>query len=362
MLGLLALGLITIMIYTLVKNALLGKQLSKNDQYNGTIELIIPVTATSEVFLEAWQKNLSSFPFLPDQVKIHILVDGHHPTLNDWQTLASTIPYLEIHNFPMRPTHLGPVAWMLDQIATKIQGNIVIIGDANLVPTGNAFLSVAKTVAEKGRSYFIVPQTAKFHILGEAISVLNPTLAFASFFGFKKWRRNISHPLLGISEGWMAMTHETFKQLSFKSIKVESWKAAISKQWDEQNKTYHLAFGEKNLLRFYPTDVKELFQKLHDDWGILWIKRDRMGFWLFLIALFLWSFPVVCLLTHPFWAIASFFLLVLYRFFSKIVFQESWISIALHPVACVAWIGSFLWFVTDLVKAKNLSRKTKRVN
>ena len=356
MLGLLALGLTSIMIYTLVKNALLGKQLSKDDKYNDTIELIIPVTVTSEVFLEAWQKNLISFPFLPDQIKIHVLVDGHHPTLNDWQALAKILPYVEIHNFPMRPSHVGPVAWMLDQVAPKIQGKIVIIGDAKLVPTGNAFLSVAKTVADKNRCYFILPQTAKFHFLGEGISVLNPTLAFASFFGFRKWRRNITHPLLGMSEGWMAMTLETFKGLSFKSINVESWKTMISKQWDEQNKIYHLAFGEKNLLRFYPAEMKDLFQKLHDEWDILWNNREKTGFWLYLVALFLWSFPLVCFFTHPFWAIASFLLLILYRFFSKIVFQESWISIALHPFACVAWIGSFLWFMTDLAKAKNLSR------
>jgi len=278
MLGLLVLGLTSIMIYTLVKNALLGKQLSKNDPFNGTIELIIPVTPNTEFFLAAWQEKLNSFQFLPDQVKIHVLFDGHHSSMSDWQTLASTVPYLEIHCFPMRPTHVEPVAWILNQIAPKINGQIVIIGDGDLVPTGYAFLSVAKTVAEKERSYFIVPQTAKFNIIGEAISVINPTLAFASFFGFRKWRRNLTHPLLGISQGWMAMTLETFKGLSFKSIKVESWKEAVSKQWDEQNKNYHLAFGEKNLLRFYPNDLKDLWQKLHDDWGILWNKRDRMGF------------------------------------------------------------------------------------
>ncbi len=352
MLGLIALGLTSIMIFTLVKNALLGKQLSKDDQFNGDIELIIPVTPKAEFFLEAWQDSVKSFHLSSGKLKVHILIDGHHPSLNAWQELRTKITYLEIHSFPMRPVHVEPIPWMLDQMAPKIQAQVVIIGDAELVPTENAFLSIAKTVIEKQRSYFVVPQTAKFNVLGEAISVLNPTLAFTSFFGFRKWRRNLTHPLLSISQGWMAMSLETFKELDFKTVRLSTWKEAISRQWDEQGKTYHLAFGEKHLLRFYPKDMQTLIYQLRDKWDELWKKRDKTGFWLYLVALFLWSFPVVCLLTHPFWSIASLFLLLLYRFFSKIVFQESWRSIILHPVACIFWLGTFAWWLSGNLKSK----------
>lgn len=352
MLGLIVLGLTSIMIFTLVKNALLGKQLSKEDHFNGTIELIIPITPKSEFFLEAWQKSLSTYQLASGQLKVHILIDGHHASLNAWQELQTKISYLEIHSFPMRPVHVEPIPWMLDQITPKIQGQIVIIGDAELVPTENAFLSIASTVTEKDRSYFVVPQTAKFNVLGEAISVLNPTLAFTSFFGFRKWRRNLTHPLLSISQGWMAMSLKTFKALDFKTVRISTWKEAISRQWDEQGKTYHLAFGEKHLLRFYPEDVRTLTYQLKEKWDELWHKRDKMGFWLFLAALFLWSFPVICLMTHPFWSIASLILLLLYRFFSKIVFQESWKSIFLHPVACVFWLGTFVWWLSGNLKSK----------
>ena len=124
MLGLIALGLTSIMIYTLVKNALLGKQLSKDDQFKGNIELIIPVTPTTEFFLEAWQKSISTFQLGSGQLKVHVLIDGHHASLNDWQELRKNIPYLEIHSFPMRPTHVDPIPWMLDQMAPKIQAAI----------------------------------------------------------------------------------------------------------------------------------------------------------------------------------------------------------------------------------------------
>lgn len=354
MLGLLALGLTAIMIYTLVKNALLGKQLSKDDEFTGSIELIVPVLEKSEFFLESWPRTVST------QLKVHVLVDGHHPSLSAWLELKTQIPYLEIHSFPMRPSHVDPVPWMLDQISGKISSQVVIIGDPELIPTEHAFLSVARSVIEKKRSYFVVPQTAKLNVLGEAISALNPTLAFTSFFGFKKWRRNLTHPLLSISQGWMAMSFETFKEIDFKSARISTWKEFISRQWDEQKKTYHLAFGEKQLLRSYPQDVKVLGQQLRDRWEDLWNKKDKVGFWLFAVAIFLWSFPVLCLVTHPFWAIASIFLLVLYRFFSKIVFQESWRAILLHPVACLFWLGALGWFIWDKVEAKYFKPKKIR--
>ena len=352
MLGLLALGLTTIMIYTLVKNALVGKQLSQDDQFRGTVELIIPLTPKSEFFLVAWQKAAESFQFSSTQLRIHLLVDGHHPSLNVWQELKSKILSLEIHSFPMRPTHVEAVPWMLEQISSQIKGDVVIIGDAELVPSANAFASAASKVIEKNRSYFIVPQTAKTNLLGESISVLNPTLALASFFGTAKWRKNITQPLLSISQGWMCMTLQTFKAIDFKMIRISTWKEAISRQWEDQNKKYYLAFGEKQLTRFYPEDLKTLVYQLRNEWEDLWNRKVKTGFVLFLTTLFLWSFPMICLFTHPYWSITSFFLLVLYRFFTKIVFQESWKAIFLHPVACLMWIGSFFWWLSGQLKSK----------
>lgn len=350
MLGLLALGLTSLMIFTLVKNALMGKQLSKDDQFNGSIELIIPVTAKSEFYLDAWQASFTNSPLTSGQVRIHVLIDGHHPSLNAWQELKSRISFLEIHSFPMRPAHVEAAPWMLEQISPKIQGQIVIIGDPELVPSASAFTSIAQMITQKNRSYFIVPQTAKTNAWGEALSSLNPTLAFTSFYGVHKWRLNLSHPLLSISQGWMGMTLKTFQELDFKSVRISTWKEALSRQWDEQKKSYHLAFGEKHLLRFYPETTSGLTNQMKEKWEDLWHKKDKMGFWLFLAALFLWSFPFVFLFTHPFWSMASFGLLVLYRFFSKIVFQESWMAIVLHPAACLAWIGSLGMFVMENVR------------
>ncbi len=352
MLGLVALGLTVVMIITLVKNALVGTQLSSEDKYSGTLELIIPISFRSEFYLEPWMHNLANFHNLNGHVRIHILIDGHHPAVNAWQELHTKLPYVELHSFLMRPLGREAVPWMIEQIAPKIKGDVVIIGDAELVPTEHAFMSIGKLVSEKQKAYFILPQTHKQNVLGETIASINPTLALASVFGFRKIRRNISHPLVSIAQGWMGMPLATFKSFDWSKVNIPSWKEALAKGWDLENKSYILAFGEKHLMRYYPEDVKVQIFQLRTYWEELWLKGERTGLWLFLAALFIWSFPIFCIFTHPFWSLASIMLLILYRFFSKIVFQESWGAMILHPVGCLAWTGTFFWWAIDGLKAK----------
>lgn len=362
MLGLLVLGLTAIMIYTLVKNALVGKQLSQADSTTHTIAMIVPVTAQSELNLAAWSESIHGSQFGHGQVKIHILIDGHNHDLNQWQSLQTTMPYIEIHSLSMRPDHAPAIPWMIDQIAPRITADVVIIADSELVPTQHAFFSIADTVLTKKRPYFVVPQTAKTNLLGEAIAVINPTLAFTSFFGMKKWRRNITHPLIGISQGWMAMELATFKEIDFKAARLSNWKEFISRQWEEKKVSYFLAFGEKHLIRFYPANATAHMLKLKAFWEELWEMKTKAPFVFYSISMFIWAFPILCFITHPFQALASFFLLVLYRFFSKIVFQESWGSIVLHFVGSAFWIGALGWFASDKIRAKYFNKKNQGMN
>lgn len=352
MLGLVALGLTVVMIYTLVKNALIGTQLSSNDKYSGTIELIIPITTRSEFYLEPWIKNLSEISALHGFVKIHILIDGHHPAVNAWQELHQKLPYVELHSFVTKPLGRETVPWMIEQIAPKITSEIVIIGDAELVPTEHAFMSLGKLVSEKQKAYFVLPQTHRQNVLGEAIASINPTLALASVFGFRRIRRNVSHPLVSIAQGWMGMPLKLFKDFNWSKVNIPSWKEALAKGWDLENKSYILAFGEKHLLRYYPEDVKVQAAQMRTYWEELWRKGERTGLWLYLAVLFIWSFPIISLFMNLFWALASLMLLVLYRFFTKIVFQESWAAMALHPVAALFWIGTFFWWAIQGLKTK----------
>ncbi len=352
MLGLMTLGLTALMIYTLVKNALTGTQVSSKDQFSGSVELIIPMTSGSEFYLEPWLKNLSEMGLKGMNVKIFLLVHGHHPSAQVWQELQQKLPFLEIHTFLSRPLGREPIPWMIEQIADKIKADVVIIGDSELVPTEHAFNSVGKLVMDKLKAYFVLPQTSKEVVLGEAIACLNPTLALASIYGFRKIRRSFSHPLISMSQGWMAMPLGMFKQFDWSKLNIPSWKETLAKGWDLENKTYWLAFGERHLLRYYPEDLQSHISLLKNHWEEIWLKGDRVNLWIFVVVLFIWSFPIFYFFTHPFWSLASIFLLILYRFFTKIIFQESWSSIILHPFAVLIWIGTFGWWVLTGLKSK----------
>jgi hypothetical protein len=362
MLGLLTLGLTVFMIFKLVKNALIGKQLGSDVQYAGTIELIIPVTNGSHFYMEPWIAMLKNMKALQGHLKIHVLVDGHHPALSSLGDLHAVSSCVEVQSFLTRPTDTDAVPWMIEQIASRVTGTTVILGDSELVPTETAFLSLAKLVTEKQKAFFVLPQTAKLSVLGEAIAVLNPTLALASIFGFRKFRRNISHPLMSIASGWMGMPLKTFKELNFHHVHVTTWKEAVVKQWDREEKDYVLAFGEKQLRRYYPNQLGEQFDEMKNFWSLQWERQDKKGFWIFILALFVWSFPMLFFVTHPFWSLASILLLGLYRFFSKIVFQESWLTIILHPVGCLVWIASLILWAGEGLRTKYMSQGPKKLN
>ena len=352
MLGLMTLGLTVLMIYTLLKNALTGTQVSSKDQFSGSIELIIPMTSSSDFYLEPWLQNLSNMHSKGINAKIHLLVHGHHPSAEVWQELHQKLPALEIHTFLSRPLGREPIPWMIEQIAGQIKSDVVIIGDSELVPTEHAFNSVGKLVLEKMKAFFVLPQTSKEMILGEAIACLNPTLALTSVFGFRKIRRNFSHPLISMSQGWMAMPLNMFKQFDWSKLNIPSWKETLAKGWDLENKTYILVFGEKHLLRYYPENLQSHISMLKNHWEEVWLKGNRVSLWIFLVVLFIWSFPIFYFFSHPYWSLVSLFLLILYRFFTKIIFQESWTSMILHPFAVLVWIGTFLWWAIMGLKSK----------
>lgn len=348
---------ICFMIFTLVRNALIGVQLNSSDSYHGDIELIIPITTRSEFYLEPWMQTLKNFRALHESnLRIHILIDGHHPALTAWQELHQKLPYVELHAFPMRPEDASPIPWMIKQVASQIKSKVVIIGDAELVPSESAFLSLAHHVTSSGKPFFVLPQTARLSYVGESIAVLNPTLALASVFGFRKYRRNLSHPLMSIAQGWMGMPQETFQELDWNKMPLPSWKQSIAEQWDRSKQSYTLAFGEKHLLRHYPTEISVQIQQLRTYWEELWSKGDRTGLWLFAVAITLWSFPVASFWFFPLWSVATLILLGLYRFFSKVIFQERWSSVLLHPFGCMVWIATFIWWGSMVLRRRFGSR------
>jgi hypothetical protein len=359
MLGLIVIGLTIFMIFTLVKNALFAKQLSSDDTFSGSIDLLIPISKDSEFFLEPWMSSLHNLS--NSKINIHILLDHQNPLTDVWNELRERLPHVTLHTFENRPLGTRPVPWLLGQMTDKLTSDIVIVGDPELVPTEQAFLSVGKIIQEKNRPVYVIPQTAKISLIGEAIAILNPTLALISVYGFRRLRQNISYPLMSIAQGWMGMPRDVFNRLDFGKSIFTSWKEACSKKWDIEGTKYILTFGEKHLQRYYPESATVHIHKMKSYWDELWNLEDKKGFTLFLVALFVWSFPVLFFFSHPFWAFASFILLAMYRFFSKIVFQESFGSLVLHPVGAMIWVITFFWWVIDGLQARwGLKTKLKR--
>jgi hypothetical protein len=353
MLGLIVMGLLAFMIFTLIRNALLGVQLSDKETYTGTVELIIPLTARSEFYLGPWLANLENLRSLSGRLKVHVLIDGHHPSITAWEEVQPRVPFLELHTFTIRPEAGHPVAWMIKQVADQISGDVVIIGDAELVGSEACFVALSRLIQEKQCPYIVLPQTAKLSTLGEAIATVNPTLAMASVFGFRRLRKNLAHPLLSIAQVWIGMPRAEFQKLDLTRSSSPSWKQALAEHWDREVIFYHLAFGEKFLMRHYPTDLNSQISQLHTYWEELWATGDRAGLWRYIGTLFIWSFPLFFFYSHPFWSIASMGLLVIYRFFSKVVFQESWRAVFLHLAGCVIWVATLvLWGVRELKNSR----------
>lgn len=350
MLGLLVIALTLVMIVTLVRNALVGKQLTADESFAGTIELIIPITSRSEFYIEPWMTALEALTQLQGRLKIHILIDGHHPAMTAWSELSHKLPFVQLHSFINRPAGVHVIPWMLKEVAPKITADVVIIGDSELVPSEAAFTSLAHFVSQKQRAWFVLPQTVKGNIVGESIALLNPTLALASVFGFRRFRRNISHPMMSIAQGWFGMPLATFKDVDFSKIRVASWKKGLAEYFELLHQDFGLAYGEKHLRRYYPDNLRAQIFQMKTYWDELWSRGDRAGFWIFVVCIFIWSFPIFFFNSHPFQAIGSLMLLVLYRFFSKIVFQESWRGIALHLFGALVWVGTLVWWAVTSVK------------
>jgi hypothetical protein len=184
------------------------------------------------------------------------------------------------------------------------------------------------------------------------VAVLNPTLALASVFGFKKYRRNLSHPLMSIAQGWMGMPLSIFKELNWTRMTLPSWKQSIAEQWDRNKQSYTLAFGEKHLLRYYPGEISIQIQQMKIYWEELWNRGERTGLWLFAVTQMIWFFPIISFWTYPIWSITTIIMISIYRIFSKIVFQERWTSILLHPFGCIIWIITFIWWATGTLRDK----------
>jgi hypothetical protein len=329
-----SLALMGWMIFTLVKNAIIGVQLGPKDEYHESLEIILPITGTDYFYAEEWIKRIKTFHlFKQNNLRIHFLMDKHNPQTHILQGLEKDISFIEVHTFTILPENIQIVPWMISQISDQIKGKNVIVGDAEIIPTEEGLRSMAYNCDKHERPLLVLPQMARTHFAGEALESLSPSLALISFLTLSRRAKAYFYPLLEISNCWIIMKLEVFKDISWEKQNLPQWKHCVTHSWETKNIPLKLAFGEKHLTKYYPTPFKEHVNKLFKSTEALWELKNKNGLFLFLIFQFLWFIPIGFLGVYPLWTILGLFLLVLYRFFTKIIFQESWISVALHPIS-----------------------------
>lgn len=358
--GLPILFFVIFMIYTLIKNALVSAQLSPRDRFNGKIDLIIPMTENSLFFQNAWLEQLSSKDWPESSFKIHLLfTDSFSKDSKDWLELKENLPFIHIHQMNERPLGKEAVPWMLSQIKDSINGDVVILGDSEVVPTLQAFYSAGNLITEQKKSYFIFPQNYRYSIIQESLTSLNTNLALLSLFGFKRLRRSFSHPLFSLAKGWMCMPSQIFHEMDWKSVNFPNWKECLMKTWDLKNKTFQIAFGEKQLSLHSPKSIENLVISMKENWNNLWSQSDRVTLGLFAMILYIWAYPMLSLFSSPFFAIMIGLLLLIYRIVSKIIFQESWPAIILHPISSLVWPATLVWWAAEALINKGLILRKK---
>ena len=338
------------MIYTIVKNALVGKQLSSSLSHSPSLSMIIPIQNEDPFYHLAWADFFKETQSFSDLDFIFMASPDHaeYPRLEE---------FLKDYPRTMLVSASGGLPSALEELKKQSMKETVVIADPQVIARKELLSSLEDLALTQDQPYFVLPQISKQTVLGEAVESVAPNLSLVSIFGFRKFRKNISHPLLSLSKGWLCLNKKIFLETPFHRISHPSLKLSLAELWEEKEISYGLAFGEKNLLCLYPRILMDQLLSQKQSWERLWKTGERSGFALYLLSLFIWSFPILCFFTHPYWSVASFLLLSLYRFFSKIVFQTSLRATFLHPIACSVWLVSLGWWLVEEIRKKYLQAR-----
>jgi hypothetical protein len=340
MTGLMPIGLILTMIYNLVNNALRGLQI-KNGEFTGTIDYLIPYYPHHHIPFEQWEQILQHSLDAKINVNFHFISAGHHEQTHNLENLQKKFSNIKVHVFMASQEDEILSTWMIENIRQHINAEIVFIADINLVPDESVLLNSSQNLKSGQSAQIIFPQTSKQNFIGDSLAQLSPGLCYISLFGRGQLRKNLSQHLIGLTQLCICMTKTQFQDLPWNKFSAVTWKEAILNTWNLQNTHFNVAFGEKHLKTYYPNLFKQHFVYMRTTWKKYWNHNNRIGLIIFIFIHLAWSLPLLSFLTHPFWALGSLLLIMMYRLFTKIIFQESWISVILHPFSSICWLVAF---------------------
>lgn len=337
MIGFIFLLLSTRQIYIIIKNGLTSRQIKKASSGQGSLVLIMI-------------KN-SDFIDLDFLQQLALIRSPHQPTLiipmDHPQILQLAEQSIAVVSYD---SSTQSAVTMINQLCGKSELESIFVCDFNIVFENDGLFGLEKILVENNGPFCIIPQVHSNNMTIDCLYTLNPNLALISLFSFKRLTRALRRPLLEVSELGLAFRKTDFKDFP----ENQEWKSSLFHGFHTRALGIKLCFGEKFFSVYLASDLKALWQKM----GKIWQKAEEAKDYSLpslLVMCLIWAFPILFFESHPFYAIAIIFLLLIYRLFTLIIFQENILSIVIHPISSVLWLARFV--VNKGHQIKNLLSK-----
>lgn len=337
MLGLITLGLMVIMIYGLVSLAIRGKVASQQAPMTQSLVSICMILkdqhALSPLQLENNLKVISEFP----QAEFLLMVQGLEAEVHAYEEMQKRFPALKVFMVPNHPSVTSVSGWMMQELLKMAKGEHILLLHSQLDLDASMINSAVNECEQNQKAIYGLAQTKRDFFLAESVFALTPQLLISSLKIPQKWKKNFRLFTLSDYTSYFLLLNRN--QLTSLGQIDLSKSGAVSELCQKLSNEDLLRFmyGERHLTRRIPPTRNLIQFEVRQIWNRLLNAKDKTSLIIFILALLVWSFPWMFALTHPYWALVGFFLLGIYRFFTKIVFQESWPNVILHPLACLFW-------------------------
>lgn len=334
MIGFIFLLLAARQIYIIIKNGLTARQIRESTSGQGVLVLIN--IKPSDQLDNTYLQQLTS---ISDPHDLYLIAPLDHPQM------------LEFNNRNFRVAgynqQVETAIDVINRLSLQSEREAILVSDTNIIFESHGLFGLEKLLIEAKGPYFIIPQIYSSNVTVDCLFTLNPNLALISLFSFKRLTRSLRHPLLAVSELCIAYRKKDFEHFS----EHEDWKSSLFYGFRTRAIGLKLCFGEKYFSLYLEPNLFALWQRMLKTWDIAFTLKNYSVASL-LIQSLIWSFPVIFFGLHPFYSIGIFLLLLIYRIFTFIIFQENILSILVHPIAGLLWVGSFAW---------NMFEKSKRI-
>lgn len=346
MLGLITLGLMIIMIYGLVSLAVRGKVATTHaPAATGPLSICMILKdqhALTPLQLEHNLQVISKF----EGAEFLLMVQGVEAEVHAYEEMQKRFPHLKVYMVPNHPQVASVSGWMMQELLHLAKGEHIILLHSQLDLDESMINSAVNENIQNNKAVYGLSQTKREFFLSESIFALTPQLLISSLKIPQKWKNSIRLSALSdFTSYFLLLSRKQLQSLGQIDLAATGVVSTLCQELSQRDEL-RLMYGERHLTRRIPPTRSLLVYEVRQQWGRLLLAKDKTALVLFIAALIVWSFPWMFAITHPYWALVGFFLMGVYRFFTKIVFQESWPNVILHPLACVFWwygLAQALW-------------------